>query len=255
DESAAVEEVRYSGNTVLSDADLDQVFGGVVDAGEFDPQLYRQALQAVSNRYQSLGYRGSGVDPSATSLENGSLEVVIRELTIASIDTTALGVDPSDLSLQPGDLFNYDALIQDVRRLARGRSVDIRLEAGVTPSGGVRVVFQPGAPESAGIVREVTFEGNTVVSDEELAAVIQTQVGDGFTSAVAEEDFRQLVKAYQDRGYRILTTSDFSYDDGTYIQRVTELRVAGFQVVYDGREGGTDPTVITRYLPDVGSVL
>jgi len=255
DESAAVEEVRYSGNTVLSDADLDQVFGGVVDAGEFDPQLYRQALQAVSNRYQSLGYRGSGVDPSATSLSGGVLDVVIRELTIASIDTTALGVDPADLSLQPGDLFNYDVLLEDVRRLARGRSSDVQLEAGVSATGGVRVTFRLGAPETAGPVEEIVFEGNTVLTNEELLEALRTEVGDNFASAVAEEDFRRIIRAYQEAGYRILTTPDFSYDDGTYIQRVTELKVAGYRVVYDGREGGTDRTVITRYLPRVGSVV
>src|SRR5690606_14624039 len=85
----------------------------------------------------ALGYRGSGVDVEATSLQGGVLDVRVRELTIASIDTTALGVDPADLSLQPGDLFNYDTLLEDVRRLARGRSSDIQLEAGVSATGGV----------------------------------------------------------------------------------------------------------------------
>ena len=255
DESAEVEEARFSGNTVLSDSELQQVFTGVVQAGEFDPQRYRQALQAVSNRYAALGYRGSGVDAAATSLSGGVLDVAVRELTIASIDTTALGVDPSDLSLQPGDLFNYDTLLDDVRRLARGRSSDIQLDAGVTPSGGVRVTFRLGAPETAGPVERIVFEGNTVLTDEQLREAMRTEVGDNFASAVANEDFNRIIRAYQEAGYRVLTTPDFSYDDGTYIQRVTELRVAGFQVVYDGREGGTDPTVITRYLPDVGSVL
>src|SRR5690606_20523036 len=177
------------------------------------------------------------------------------ELTIASIDTTALGVDPADLSLQPGDLFNYDTLVEDVRRLARGRSSDIQLDAGVTPSGGVRVTFRLGAPETAGPVKRIVFEGNTVLSDEELLAVMRTELGDNFASAVADEDFRRILRLYQEAGYRILTAPDFSYDDGTYIQRVTELKVAGYEVVYDGRVGGTQETVITRYLPDVGEVV
>ncbi len=255
DEAAEVEEVRFSGNTVLNDGDLRQVFTAVTEGGEFSPQVYRQAVQAVANRYLALGYRGSGVDLTATSLQNGVLDVVVRELTIASIDTTALGVDPADLSLQPGDLFNYDTLLEDVRRLARGRSSDIQLEAGVSATGGVRVTFRLGAPETAGPVQRIEFEGNSVLTDTELREAMRTEVGDNFASAVAEEDFRQLLRAYQDAGYRILTTPDFSYDDGTYIQRVTELVIADYSVVYDGKVGGTDPTVITRYLPDPGTVV
>src|SRR5690606_8705013 len=133
-----------------------------------------------ANRYLALGYRGSGVDVTATSLQNGVLDVVIRELTIASIDTTALGVDPADLSLQPGDLFKYDTLLEDVRRLARGRSSDIQLEAGVSPTGGVRVTFRLGAPETAGPVQRIEFEGNTVLSDSELREAMRTEVGDNF---------------------------------------------------------------------------
>ncbi len=255
DEAAEVDEVRFSGNTVLDDGDLRQIFSPVTESGEFDPQVYRQSLQAVANRYLALGYRGSGVDLAATSLQNGVLDVAIRELTIASIDTTALGVDPTDLSLQPGDLFNYDTLLEDVRRLARGRSSDIQLEAGVSATGAVRVTFRLGAPETAGPVQRIEFEGNTVLSDSELREALRTEVGDNFASAVAEEDFRQIVAAYQDEGYRILTNPDFSYDDGTYIQRVTELVIADYSVVYDGNVGGTDETVITRYLPDPGTVL
>src|SRR5690606_13047166 len=62
DEAAEVEEVRFSGNTVLTDSDLRQVFRAVTEPGEFAPQVYRQALEAVANRYLALGYRGSVVD-------------------------------------------------------------------------------------------------------------------------------------------------------------------------------------------------
>src|SRR5690606_17732228 len=170
------------------------------------PSVPTRRSSALSNRYAALGYRGSGVDAAATSLSGGVLDVAVRELTIASIDTTALGVDPSDLSLQPGDLFNYDTLLDDVRRLARGRSSDIQLDAGVTPSGGVRVTFRLGAPGTAGPVERIVFEGNTVLTDEQLREAMRTEVGDNFASAVANEDFNRIIRAYQEAGYRVLTT-------------------------------------------------
>lgn len=255
DESAKIDDVAFEGNTVLSDDDLSAIFAGVERAEAFEPQLYGQTLQAVATRYALLGYRGSGVDAAATQLVDGTLTVRIRELTIASIDTTALGVDPSELELQPGDLFNYDTLLADVKRLARGRSSDIQLQAGVSASGGVRVTFTVGAPETAGPVDDVRIEGNSVLDDATLIESLRLQVGDTFTSAVAQEDFGAIVRAYQDRGYRIVTRPDFSYDDGVYVQRITELKVQGYELRYDGEPGSTRDSVVTRYLPRPGEVL
>ncbi|MFO7546882.1 MAG: POTRA domain-containing protein [Trueperaceae bacterium] len=255
DEAATIDEIEFEGNTVLSDADLEAIFTGIEREGAFAPQLYGQTVQAVSTRYAVLGYRGSGVDNAATQLVDGTLTVRIRELSIASIDTTALGVDPSELELQPGDLFNYDTLLADVKRLARGRSSDIQLQAGVSASGGVRVTFTVGAPETAGPVDEIRFEGNTVIDDATLIESLRLGVGDTFTSAVAQEDFGAIVRAYQDRGYRLLTQPDFSYDDGTYVQRVTELKVRDYELRYDGEPGSTQPSVVTRYLQRPGEVM
>lgn len=255
DESATLEEIEFEGNTVLDDATLKTMFGGLAQEEAFDNNRYREVVNAVGTRYGLLGYRNSGVDTAATTLTGGVLHVVFKELTIASIDTTALGVDPADLTLQPGDLFNYDVLLDDVKRLARGRSSDIQLEAGVTASGVVRVTFRLGAPETAGPVDDIVFEGNTVLDDAALIEVMKLHLGDTFTSAVAQEDFGRIVRAYQDKGYRVLTQPDFSYDDGTYIQRVTELKIADYAVVYDGEVGATKDFVVTRYLPDVGTVL
>src|SRR5690606_10718350 len=255
DESATLEEIEFEGNTVLDDATLSTMFGGLAQQEAFDNASYREVVSAVATRYALLGYRNSGIDTAATSLTGGVLNVVFKELTIASIDTTALGVDPADLTLQPGDLFNYDVLLDDVKRLARGRSSDIQLEAGVTASGQVRVTFRLGAPETAGPVDQIRFEGNTVLDDAQLSEVMKLEVGDTFTSAVAQEDFGLIVRAYQDQGYRVLTQPDFSYDDGTYIQRVTELKIRDYTVLYDGEVGATKDFVVTRYLPEVGTVL
>lgn len=255
DESAAISSVEFEGNTVLSDADLDAVFQGLKRAGQFDPKLYVDTVQAVGTRYWNLGYRGSGVDPAGTSLEGGVLHVRILELSIASIDTTALGVDPSDLDIKPGDLFNYDTLLAEVKRLARGRSSDVQLQAAVSPSGGVRVTFRLGAPETAGTVDEIVVEGNTVLSTADIMKVLKLEVGDTFTSVLAQEDFQSIVRAYQAAGYRVVTRPDFSYDDGTYVQRITELKTAGYELRYEGEPSATRDSVVTRYLPKVGSVV
>src|SRR5690606_19329776 len=101
DEAAEVEEVRFSGNTVLTDTHLRDVFGRVAKPGELWPHVYRQALEAVASSDLELGCRGSGVDAAATSLQIGVLDVVVGGLTNVWIETSALGVDTTDLCLQP----------------------------------------------------------------------------------------------------------------------------------------------------------
>src|SRR5690606_96282 len=48
---------------------------------------------------------------------------------------------------------------------------------------------------------------------------------------------------------------DYSYDDGRYVQRVTELRLEDYELQYEGEVGSTQETVVTRYLPDPGTVV
>lgn len=255
DESAQVRRVVFDESAVLDEPELGRIFDGVSSQDTFDFARYRQAVESVGLRYTAEGFRQSGVDLERSTLANGVLTVRFRELRIAAFDTVAVGVDPSDLSLQVGDLFNYDVLLEDVRRLAEGRSSDVRIETLATASGAVRVRFVVGAPDTAGPVTDVVIEGNTRISDEELAAAFALQVGDTFTSALADEDFRAIRAAYEAVGVVIEAAPAYNYLDGTYVQRITELTIAGYEVVYDGEPGRTAERVITRYLPAVGELV
>ncbi len=253
-EDVPLDDVTFEGATVLDEARLSDIFLPLTRADEFNFAGYQAAVNAVSEAYQEAGYRGSGVDPARSSLDDGTLNVGIRELRIAGIDTTALGVDPSELSLQEGDLFNYDALLADVRRLAAGRTQDVRLETLATPTGDVRVVFESGPPDSAGPVEAIEIEGNTVVPTDELMSLLTLNVGDTFSSGLAEEDFARILARYQEEGYRLVPVPDFNYLDGTYVQRLREIKVTGYDVTFEEGVQRTNEDVITRYLPDIGSV-
>ncbi len=253
-ENVPLSEFTFTSNTVLEDEALREIFAPVQRGRQFDFDAYQVAVRATAEAYQDRGYRGSGVNPDTTQLVDETLVVDIRELRIASIDTTAVGVDPSALSLQSGDLFNYDILIEDVRDLAQGRTSDIRLDYPATRSGEVRVVFRTGPPESAGPVDEIVIEGNTVFGDAELVDLFSLRVGDTFTSELATEDFRRLQERYQEAGYLVVAEPDFNYLGGTYVQRVQEVVITGYNVVYEEGEARTNEAVILRYLPEPGSV-
>jgi outer membrane protein insertion porin family len=255
DESAPLRRVVFEPSSVLSESELEAIFRGMTEADGFDFAAYRAAADAVAARYTAAGLRQSGIDLERTTLENGQLTVRFRELRIAGFDTAALGIDASALSLRVGDLFDYDRLLEDVRRLAVGRSADVRIETLATAAGAVRVRFAVGAPDTAGPIDQVVVEGNTRVADETLMAAFALSVGDTFTSALADEDFRRIRAAYDALGVVIDGRPSYNYIDGTYVQRVTELRIAGYQLVYDGTPGRTQERVITRYLPAPGDLV
>jgi outer membrane protein insertion porin family len=254
-EQAPVNEVRVEESDVLEAERLQGLFRPLTSTGEFDFDLYRQAVDRVEQLYRERGYRFSGVDLASSELQQGVLDIELHEARIASVDTSAIGVEAAELSVAKGDLFNYNLLLEDVRRLAQGRRGDVRMITRLTPSGDVRVSFEQGPPETAGPVEAIVFEGNTVVPDEELREVLALEMGDTFTSTLAQEDFERILRRYQDAGWVLIPEADFSFDDGTYIQRVREVRVAGHQVTFEGDRPKTEEFVVTRYLPDVGSVL
>ena len=253
-EDVPITQINYEQSEVFEEEDFVEAFKTMRARKAFVLQLYRDIIADINQQYYDLGYRGSGIDLARTELVDSVLNVKLRELRIVSIDTTAIGVDPSELSLEAGDLYNYDVLLEDVRRLATGRTNNIRLEPLVTSSGAVRVVFASGPPASAGPIDTIQIEGNTVFSTEELMSLLTLSEGDTFTSTLANEDFQNIRQRYDDAGYLISSQPDYNYLDGTYVQRITEIKIAGYNVIFEGDSHRTEDFVITRYLPEVGSV-
>ena len=256
-ENQSVNEIVFEGTSVIEISRLKSLFRPLRDREEgFDLRIFKAAIEAISDEYQSLGYRQSGVNTETTELVDGVLTIRFRELRIISIDTAAIGIDPKELSSQIGDLFNFDVLLEDVRRISMGRSSDVRLVPRVIPATGeVRVVFELGPPETAGPVAQIRIEGNTVLDTEEIIEVLELQEGDTFTSTLAEEDFVKIRDRYAEDGYLIWNQSDFNYLDGVYVQRIIELRISGYQVTFRGGKDNSEEFLVTRQMPNVGTVV
>ena len=127
----------------------------------------------------------------------------------------------------------------------------------VPTASGVIVALRSGPPESAGEITNIAFEGNTVVSNEELLPLLKLKIGDNFTSALAAEDYTNILQLYTDRGYLLEVLPEktpFNYIDGTYVIRLTEYKVGAYNVVFDKAEPKSKEYIVTRYLPKVGSI-
>ncbi|HLR46096.1 MAG TPA: FtsQ-type POTRA domain-containing protein, partial [Deinococcales bacterium] len=255
EENPDVDSVTVEGAEALSAETVEQLFRPLTSTGEFDSELYMNAVAAVEEAYREEGLRLSGVDLERSRLEGGRLTVTVSERRITAIDTSEVGIDPDELGLTVGDLFNYDVLLADVRRIAEGRSSDVRLETRPAGENGVTVRLVEGPPETAGVIRDIEISGNTVISDEEIMEVLGLQPGDTFTSTLAEEDFEKIVALYEEDGWLVLDTPDFNWLDGVYVQRISEVKTGGHEVTFEGDRKNTKDFVITRYLPDEGEVL
>jgi outer membrane protein insertion porin family len=254
-ENVPLREIVFEGVTLVEQDLLNNFFNTLKGKKEFVFQDYTTALDDVTAAYRNNGYRGSGVDTAATKLTDGVLTVRFRELRIISFDTTAIGVDQSEFSLKVGDFYNYDVLLEDIKRISRGRDTDLALDP-LTTSTGVRVAFRSGPPASAGEISEIRIEGNTVIPTEELLELLSLRVGDNFTSTLANEDFGNILELYRERGYgiRVDDPTKFNYLDGLYVIRIIEYKIAAYQVNFDKPDPKTKEYVITRYLPKPGSI-
>ena len=273
DEQANYDQIRVIGNTILTPAQIREALGDAIPANatltgaedgsivvttpgsSFNGAVYRNLQERFANTYNAAGFRGNGVNSQQSNLENNTLNLALLEFRIASISTTAIGVDQSALNVQPGDLFNYNSLLDDVRTLAVGRNTDISLQTAYSASGEVRVIFVPGAPASTGVIDTVQITGNTVFSSAELFPLLAMNVGDTYTTVIAEEDYRRIAELYNENGYSIIEP-DVSYDSGVYSINVREVIIADYALTFEDSENRrTSDRVVTRYLPEVGSVL
>lgn len=106
-------------------------------------------------------------------------------------------------------------------------------------------------------INRIMIEGNTLIATDELIDVLGLSVGDTFAEAQAERDFTALRERYREAGFLLAATSAFSFTEGRYLQRLTELRVAEARVRFVDADGATavgrsDVDFVAAYFPARG---
>jgi outer membrane protein insertion porin family len=133
----------------------------------------------------------------------------------------------SYMLVQPGQPFNPAEIDRSVKTLyATGLFQDVS----ITPEGNTLVVRVAENP----VVNRVVFEGNHVLTDEQLTAATQLRARSVFTPAAAEADRKRILDAYAARGrYDAMAEPE--------IIRLPENRVNLVFRIHDGPE-----TLISR---------
>jgi len=248
-----VEEVPLTGLRIhgahwVPEEAIKTAFTPLVQGGKFVWERYLEAVRQVGALYAERGYRGSGVDPERTRLVEGVLELYLRELRVRAVDPDGLPYAP----IKVGDPFNYDRLVEAVAELTRELGREVRFSA-EPEKDGVRIRFELGE-RTYGPIQAIRIEGATAFPEEELKAQLVQKVGDPFSPQLAQADFERLVAYYQKAGYALVLKPDYRFEDGTYVIRLREVRIAGYRLQWKGGHR-TQDFVILREFPKPGALF
>ncbi|GEM49193.1 BamA/OMP85 family outer membrane protein [Deinococcus cellulosilyticus] len=255
DETAPIESVKVTGNTLVTDEELQQAVAPLVQAKTFTMQVYQQALQNIANLYSRKGYQGSGPNVSGAELAGNVLTIQVRELKIGSIDTSNLG-EGVQLTSKPGDFLNTQKLLDDVRAQGNrlGKYVSVEYQQDPTEPATVNVSFVL-SDQATGKVEKIVINNETALTEEELRPLLRLKAGDQFNLELAQNDYMAMQRAYREKGFELVTQPNpIDFDGTTLTFNLRELRIGGYELEWKGDHRSQERLVL-RELPPAGSAF
>ncbi len=147
----------------------------------------------------------------------------------------------SQIASNLGDVFSKENMEKDMKAvydLGYFKDVNIKLESF---RDGYKVVFV--VVENLPI-KEISIEGNTIVSEEEMREVMVLQEGQIFSQKILKNDLDRISQLYKDRGYLLINIKDINFDEeGKLWINISEGRLE--KIVIEGNDK-TKEKIITR---------
>jgi len=147
----------------------------------------------------------------------------------------------SQIASNLGDVFSKENMEKDMKavyELGYFKDVRIKLESF---RDGYKVVFE--VVENLPI-KEISIEGNTIVSVEEIREVMVLKEGQIFCQKILKNDVDRISQLYKDKGYLLINIKDINFDEeGKLWIKISEGRLE--KIVIEGNDK-TKEKVITR---------
>lgn len=262
-----VGQIRASGSTVYSEAQLAPLLQRYENRSDTLADLYALG-RAIAAKYRADGYPYTTVVVPGQHLSNGRVEIRIVEFSIGDVAFQLDGKPvPTPPGLQPAvnDILASRPVRLDTLQRAEGRvrSVEnlrvattrvdrmndgrLRLTVFLSRPGDQSVAIQPsfGAlrqqqdPQQVRIpVRQIRLSGNTALSDERLAPLLNGLVGRVDTLAQLQDAARRIEARYAEAGYygTVVRVPPQVVSDGVVTLEVSELRAGSVSVRLNGAE-------------------
>lgn len=165
----------------------------------------------------------------------------ITAIVVQGNENISMDLIISQIASNLGDVFSKENIEKDMKAvfdLGYFKDVRIKLESF---RDGYKVVFV--VVENLPI-KEISIEGNTVVSEEEMREVMVLQEGQIFCQKILKNDVDRISQLYKDRGYLLINIKDINFDEeGKLWIKISEGRLE--KIVIEGNDK-TKEKVITR---------
>ena len=158
----------------------------------------------------------------------------------------------SKMSLQKGDLYDKDAMQQDLKTIYRLGYFTEKMKAipVKNPNGTIslKIILEENIP-----VTDFTIEGNTVVSSEEIMRYLLPLKGKPQNITAINQAMEQINECYYSKGY-ILSKIDSIYDDpdGTLNLSITEGKIN--KIIITGNEKTKEYIIERNIMTEPGTV-
>lgn len=181
--------------------------------------------------------KGSGPSVGAGTASDGIPdELNGKDLRVEGVTIEGNRLVPTDniltvVKTKPGDKFDRDQVVQDLKAVnGMGYFDDRSLQAvPELSSGGVllKIRVQENAP-----VTEFAFNGNTVLSNEELSKLFSNQLGKPQNLTQLSQAIDKVEQKYHDQGYTLARVTDVKDDpDGSVHLQIDEGVINSVQIV------------------------
>lgn len=178
---------------------------------------------------------------SSLSLVLANNQGKITAIVVRGNENISIDLIISQIASNLGDVFSKENIEKDMKAvfdLGYFKDVRIKLESF---RDGYKVVFV--VVENLPI-KEISIEGNTVVSEEEMREVMVLQEGQIFCQKILKNDVDRISQLYKDRGYLLINIKDINFDEeGKLWIKISEGRLE--KIVIEGNDK-TKEKVITR---------
>ena len=178
---------------------------------------------------------------SSFSLVLANNQGKITAIVVKGNENISMDLIISQISSNLGDVFSKENIEKDMKAvydLGYFKDVKIKLESF---RDGYKVVFT--VVENLPI-EEISIEGNTMVSEEEMREVMVLQEGQIFSQKILKNDLDRISQLYKDRGYLLISIKEVNFDEeGKLWINISEGRLE--KIVIEGNDK-TKEKVITR---------
>ena len=165
----------------------------------------------------------------------------ITAIVVEGNENISMDLIISQIASNLGDVFSKENIEKDMKAvfdLGYFKDVKIKLESF---RDGYKVVFT--VVENLPI-KEISIEGNTIVSEEEMREVMVLQEGQIFCQKILKNDVDRISQLYKDRGYLLINIKDINFDEeGKLWINISEGRLE--KIVIEGNDK-TKEKVISR---------